>query len=1131
MNLFACLVAAFLVLCGVRSACGVPDADRPPAPSPPRVRERSDEPLKSAAAFGLPDGFVAELFASEPDVANVVAFSVDEVGRVFVCETFRQNRGVSDNRAHDQTWKDADIAAQSVADRLAYHQRLLGPKAKEWETEDDRVRLLVDADGDGRADTATVFADGFNRIIDGSMAGVLARRGDVFITCIPSVYRLRDVDGDGRTGGEPPERVELSTGYGVRVAYRGHDLHGLTLGHDGRLYFTIGDRGYRVEHEGRVDTDPGAGAVFRCHPDGSGLEVVAHGLRNPQELAFDDLGNLFTVDNNSDGGDLARLLHVVPGGEYGWNMAYQYFADRGPWHREKLWHLAHAEQAAWIVPPIAHMTAGPSGFAAYPGTGLTPHFAGRFLIVDFRGSAAGSSVNTFRLRPKGASFEAVDEEQTFKNILATDVEVGPDGAVWVADWVEGWNGEGKGRIWRFFPSQRDAAVLAEVRELLAADWTAVAQARLEELLGHADRRIRREAQWELARRGAVGPLAAAAGDSARPVLARVHAIWGLEQVVRTATGNADAALVQRAVQRIEDACTDAAWELRLVASRSLGELPPDTAARGAIRTALAARLADENLHVRCAAATALGRLGHHPGDDPGPVDALVSLAASDIESDPHLRHAIVMGLAGATESAALAALATDPRPHVRLAACLALRRTSDPRIAACLADKSPRVAVEAARAIHDLPILAALPVLASRIADAPPDDAFLRRAISAAERQGTRAAADGLIGVVARPDVSPPLKQLALDALRVWASPSPKNRVTNVWQPHAGQRDMADAKAAIESVMPVLLGTQSGTGAKIVFDEATRGAVLETASALGIREVSPLLAAWALDPACSPASRVKALDALLAAADPAALEVAAALTADGQPLLREASLRVRAKWLPAADVVPDLVKASGASDMRERQAAVSLLGGLDHPDATQAVGDLAVALEKGTLDPALELEVNEAVGARLGAKQAGQLAASRASASDPLAGWRDVTAGGDAARGRAVFFDNVDTSCVRCHKAEGTGGDVGPALDGIAAKRDIRHLLESLVHPDAKVDENYRTTVIVTDAGKTVAGIVVAEDAASVKLRTADGKVAVVPVTTIEERTGGPSAMPADVATKLSRRQLRDLLEWLATLR
>ena len=81
------------------------------------------------------------------------------------------------------------------------------------------------------------------------------------------------------------------------------------------------------------------------------------------------------------------------------------------------------------------------------------------------------------------------------------------------------------------------------------------------------------------------------------------------------------------------------------------------------------------------------------------------------------------------------------------------------------------------------------------------------------------------------------------------------------------------------------------------------------------------------------------------------------------------------------------------------------------------------------------------------------------------------------------------------------------------------------------MDENYRTTVIVTDAGKTVAGIVVAEDAASVKLRTADGKVAVVPVTTIEERTGGPSAMPADVATKLSRRQLRDLLEWLATLR
>ena len=113
----------------------------------------------------------------------------------------------------------------------------------DWESHDDRVRLLVDTDGDGRADTAKIYAEGLNRLIDGTAAGLLARRGDLFLTCIPALYRLRDLDGDGRIGPSPPEREIISEGYGCRVAYRGHDLHGLALGPDGRLYFSIGDRG------------------------------------------------------------------------------------------------------------------------------------------------------------------------------------------------------------------------------------------------------------------------------------------------------------------------------------------------------------------------------------------------------------------------------------------------------------------------------------------------------------------------------------------------------------------------------------------------------------------------------------------------------------------------------------------------------------------------------------------------------------------------------------------------------------------------------------------------------------------------------------------------------------------------
>ena len=104
--------------------------------------------------------------------------------------------------------------------------------------------------------------------------------------------------------------------------------------------------------------------MFRCDPDGKNLEVVARGLRNPQELAFDEFGNLFADDNNCDKGDHARLVYVVEGGDSGWNMAYQTIPPPylvGPWHAERMWHLPHAGQPAWIVPPVGKLGAGPSG--------------------------------------------------------------------------------------------------------------------------------------------------------------------------------------------------------------------------------------------------------------------------------------------------------------------------------------------------------------------------------------------------------------------------------------------------------------------------------------------------------------------------------------------------------------------------------------------------------------------------------------------------------------------------------------------------------------------------------------------------------------------------------------------------
>jgi quinoprotein glucose dehydrogenase len=1130
-----CLGVA-LVAAVALPAVAVPTGGPPASPQPPVVAARSDEPAKASAAFGMPAGMTVKLFAAEPDVANPVAFAIDEQGRVFVCETFRQNRGVSDNRGHTSEWVDADLASQSVEDRLAYHRRLLGDKAREWETHDDRVRLLVDTNRDGVADTATVFADGFNGLIEGTAAGILARRGDVFLTCIPSLYRLRDLDGDGRVDATPAERTVLSTGYGARVAFRGHDMHGLVLGPDGRLYFTIGDRGYKVEYkDGKGEThvahDPASGAVFRCEADGSGLEVFATGLRNPQEIAFDDLGHLFTVDNNSDAGDRARLVHVMPGSDSGWNMAFQYLGDRGPWHREKIWHLANPSQPAGLVPPLAHIGAGPSGFAAYPGSGLPAHFDGRFFLADFRGGPAGSSVRSFRLRPKGASFEPVDEEETFKNVLATDVEFGPDGAVWVSDWVQGWNGEGKGRIWRFVPTEPQPTSDGDVAALLAGEWSALASPRLAQLLGHADRRLRLEAQWELARRGEAATFEAIVADQSQSLLARVHALTGLCQIARRSDGSA----AQKPLAVIAAAVADPAWEIRSVAARILGEAWSGrvdaadgvSAGREASRAALLDRLADDSLQVRAAAAIALGQLG--PGSDLV-VQSLVTMADRDDQGDhgdhvdPHLRHAIVMGFAGALDARARAALVTHASAAVRLVDCLAMRRCRDAEIVRFLTDKDPRIVLEAARAVHDLPMENLLPALAACATYQPPqgkvDDALVRRVISAAEKAGTPEAARLLTVVASRSDLTTDRRVEAIDALRVWAKPPQRNRVTGVWQFHSASRNPAVARGTLEAALPDLLGSK--------LDEPLRFAVLQAATELGITSTGSMLVNWCHDTTCSPASRAKSLGSLLTSNPAAAVEVAAKLRDDPQPAVRMAARRVRAARLPAEQVVPELEAAVSSEDLSERQAAVSLLAEMGAPAGVEAVKSLAAKLDAGGLDPTIHLEVLEATQKRLGREVAA--APASGSSEEMVAAWSDTLEGGDVARGRELFFTKGEVSCVRCHRAEGKGGDVGPGLDGIAGTKQRTYLLESIVAPNATVAEAYRTTVILTDEGHTVAGILVSENADTVKLKTADGTIKEVAVASIDERTSGPSSMPADLAGKLTRRELRDLIAWLASL-
>ena len=143
---------------------------------------------QSVDAISHPEGLDVSLWAGSDQLSTPVAFTFDDQGRMFLCETFRQNKGVEDNRGH-MDWLDDDLAAQSLEDRLAYFKHHLGDELAAYEAEEDRITVISDEDGDGRADKDWVFADGFSSALTGTGAGVLVLGNDVYYTCIRTCGR------------------------------------------------------------------------------------------------------------------------------------------------------------------------------------------------------------------------------------------------------------------------------------------------------------------------------------------------------------------------------------------------------------------------------------------------------------------------------------------------------------------------------------------------------------------------------------------------------------------------------------------------------------------------------------------------------------------------------------------------------------------------------------------------------------------------------------------------------------------------------------------------------------------------------------------------------------------------------
>lgn len=1070
----------------------------------PPVAEASDQAQRALKRIRAPKGFQVEVFAAEPLLANPVAFCVDSQGRFYVAETFRHHAGVTDNRQH-MYWLEDDLAARTVEDRVAMYRKHLGERFAEYIGEHERVRLIEDRDGDGVADHSQVFADGFSEAADGIGAGLLARNGKVWFACIPALWLLQDTTGDGHAD----QRRALHTGYGVHVAFLGHDLHGLRMGPDGKLYFSIGDRGLNVTTPERHLYYPDTGAVLRCNPDGSDLEVFAFGLRNPQELAFDEYGNLFTGDNNSDGGDKARWVHVVEGGDSGWRIGYQYLntpVRRGPWNDERLWTPEGARQAAYLVPPIANLADGPSGLTYYPGTGLTPEYQGNFFLADFRGGSAQSGIRTFKQKRQGASFELDKPSEFVWSVLATDVDFGIDSALYISDWVEGWDKTGRGRIYKVTAQgQVDDPQVAEVRQLIIAGMRHRPAPELASLLRHGDMRIRQEAQFALADAGAEhAELLAEMARHSDHQLARIHAIWALGQI-----GRDDSAVVEPLITLLNDRDD----EIRAQAAKVLGDVRCAPA-----YDQLVERLADGEPRVRFFAAQSLGKLGRTEA-----IPGLFAMIDANGDDDPYLRHAGVTALARINDAQAVLARAEDPSPAVRMAVLLTLRRWESAEIARYLDDENDALVLEAARAINDVPIDAATAKLA-QLANRPDMPvALARRVLNACVHSGAAADAASLATYAADKQRSEATRVEALDMLTHWATPGNLDRVMGLWRP-VEPRDAGDAVAALSPLIAHILADSP--------DKVTAAAA-QAAGALDLDVAADALSQLVANTQRGSTPRAEAIKAL-AAIDAPQLELAVkGAVSDSDAMVRAEARRWLVKLHPS-DAVPVVTEVLAEGSLREQQAAIASLGEMDSREVDDLLLSLLERLASGELPSELHLDVLLAAQARSSNQRiAEKLAAydeSRPS-SDPLSAWRECLTGGDARQGRAIFFEKTEAACLRCHRVGIRGGEVGPVLNSIGLRESREHLLEAIVAPNVKIAQGFDSVIVALDDGEVLSGVFKSEDEDTLSIMSPEGKLLTIEKARIEERGRGQSAMPEDAVKVLTKSEIRDLVEFLTSLR
>jgi quinoprotein glucose dehydrogenase len=259
--------------------------------------------------------------------------------------------------------------------------------------------------------------------------------------------------------------------------------------------------------------------------------------------------------------------------------------------------------------------------------------------------------------------------------------------------------------------------------------------------------------------------------------------------------------------------------------------------------------------------------------------------------------------------------------------------------------------------------------------------------------------------------------------------------------------------------------------------------------------------------------------------------VAAALE-DSDPTVRNEARRILAGLRPS-EAIGRLEDALAKGALVEQQGALATLAKIKAPRADAILAEWLDKLLANRAPRELQLDLLESAALRATPELKQRLARfeSVRAKKESIDRFRETLYGGDAERGRTIFFDRTEVGCLRCHTVAGTGGKVGPDLTRFGAEKTREYLLESMIDPNKAIAKGFETVVLSLDDGRQIAGILKSEDPKQLSLMTPEGKLVTVEKSHVDERSTGKSAMPEDIAKPLSKSDLRNLVEFLSGLK